>query len=319
MTWHRRIATRVIISVVACLLPNLSWADRVPVGVQVAGLAFKDTRFLRRELRDLGQPRAIAFVAINGECPLVQRYIPKLKRIDATFRPHGVQVVGLFVDATASIREMATFATDHDIGFPVVQDIDGICAKRLGLLRTPEVALLDADHTLRYRGRIDNQYRLGGALPKANQDNLIEAISALLDDREIDVRETEVDGCVITQVDLAESRGTVTYADDVAPIVRAHCIECHQPGTEAPLSLCNYGEVAGQGKMLAEVVRDERMPPWYGSTHDTGFQNHRRLSDDERETIEAWVAQGMPRGDQLSGAPAEPVYARFGSRREGQC
>ena len=54
---------------------------------------------------------------------------------------------------------------------------------------------------------------------------------------------------------------SVTYARDIAPIFEARCVECHRAGQIGPFELTSYDEAAGWGEMIAEVVRDRRMPP----------------------------------------------------------
>src|SRR5262249_14177520 len=91
----------------------------------------------------------------------------------------------------------------------------------------------------------------------------------------------------------------VTYAEHVAPLLHRHCAECHRPGTAAPFSLLSYAQAAARANTIAEVVRDERMPPWYGAPRHTEFTNRRGLSTKERQTILQWV-----RGGKLEGDPA---------------
>ena len=38
-------------------------------------------------------------------------------------------------------------------------------------------------------------------------------------------------------------------------------VNCHRQGQIAPFALGDYGSVKGWGEMIAEVVREERMPP----------------------------------------------------------
>jgi hypothetical protein len=49
--------------------------------------------------------------------------------------------------------------------------------------------------------------------------------------------------------------------------------------------------------MIAEVVRDRRMPPWHANPDHGEFLNARRLTDEERELIFTWVENGCPEGD----------------------
>ncbi|HET9947335.1 MAG TPA: cytochrome c [Longimicrobiales bacterium] len=92
----------------------------------------------------------------------------------------------------------------------------------------------------------------------------------------------------------------VTYARDVAPIIQQKCQECHMPNSIGPFSLTNYDEVRRRGRMIREAVQDRVMPPWHvnrtvGIQH---FKNDRGLTDEQIQTIVAWVDQGMPFGDE---------------------
>jgi thiol-disulfide isomerase/thioredoxin len=268
----------------------------VPIGQNVGKLAFKDIRYLSRSLADITGKKAFVIVCTNTTCPLVQKYLPKIKRLEEKYRGQGVQFVSLNVNPDDSIREMAAHAVEFDVPFPTVKDTDGQSTAALGVSRTPETVVLTPDFVLRYRGRIDDQYRLGGAAPSAVHNDLENAIQAVLANKAVPVTETTVDGCRITHAARPRPAGFLTYNKDVAPLLRKHCVECHQPGTEAPFSLLTYEETKKQGQPIAEVVADEAMPPWYASAAHDDFVNRRVLKPEERETIVAWVRAGMPRG-----------------------
>src|SRR5262249_28736311 len=71
-----------------------------------------------------------------------------------------------------------------------------------------------------------------------------------------------------------------------------------RPGTTAPFSLITYRQASARADTIAEVVAEQRMPPWYGSGEFGTFINHRGLTADERETILQWVRSGKERGDE---------------------
>ncbi len=52
--------------------------------------------------------------------------------------------------------------------------------------------------------------------------------------------------------------------------------------------------------MVAEVVDEQRMPPWYASVEHGTFQNDRSLDGDARRTIVDWVRSGMAEGEPAS-------------------
>ncbi|MFO0843043.1 MAG: redoxin domain-containing protein [Gemmataceae bacterium] len=275
------------------------------IGDPVKAFTFKDIRYLTRTIDDLPRGKAYVFAFVNTTCPLAKRYLPTLARMEKEYRGQGVQFVGIDAGGEDSIRAMAAMAVEFDLPFPVVRDFDARGAAVLGVSRTPEVAVLDASRKLRYRGRIDDQYRIGGGRPAPTRHDLKEAIDAVLAGREVAVAETPADGCLITVADLPPAKDAVTFADHVAPILAKHCVECHKPGTAAPFALVTYEQVAGKANALAEVVRDERMPPWYGAPDHGEFINRRGLTPKERETVLRWVKTGKLKGDEAR-QPAAP-------------
>ncbi len=271
-------------------------AAKVNVGDTIADLSFKDIRFLPRQLSEFGEHPAYVAVLVNSTCPIVQRYMPKLKRLSEEY--DNVQFVAINVSEADSIPDMAAHALKYDMPFPFVKDIDGECVRALGVERTPEVVILDADRKLRYRGRIDDQYRLGGNSPKVTSDDLKSALDAVLAGGEVAMAETPVDGCKITPPTPIKPDASLTWASDIAPIMEQRCASCHQPNTEAPFALLKYEDVAANAEMIAETVADERMPPWYADPSIEGFANDRSMTDDEKRTILEWVAAGAPSGDE---------------------
>ncbi len=211
---------------IVCILAVVVRSEERPLkmGDQVGNLTFKDIHFLQRSLKDLGERKAYVLVFSTTSCPLVQRYWPTLNRLEKEYRDRGVQFVALNVGPDDAISAMATQAVVHDCAFPFVKDQDAACAAILGVKRTPEVVVLDGQKRLRYRGRIDDQYRLGGARPAPTRHDLKEAIEAVLGSKEVAVSETPVDGCLITRAEPAPARTPVSYAEHVAPLLRKHCV-----------------------------------------------------------------------------------------------
>jgi len=289
------------------------------LGDKVPPLHFKDIRYLSRSLDDFGKKQAYVLVFTSTRCPLVQRYLPALQRLESEFRAKGVQFMAVNVCPEDGILEMATQAVKHEMEFPFVKDIDAAAAKSLGVQRTPEAVVLDAGRRLRYRGRIDDQYRLGGARPEPTRRDLREAILDVLADREVRVKETPVDGCLIAAPPpLQVPAVPITWAEHVAPVLRKHCIECHRPGTAAPFSLLTYRQAAARAETIAEVVRDGRMPPWLASPDHGSFINRRGLSVAERDLVLAWVRNGKPAGDEAKLPPLDPQWEKQADWRIGK-
>jgi hypothetical protein len=108
----------------------------------------------------------------------------------------------------------------------------------------------------------------------------------------------------------ASTSAAPTFAKDVAPIIFNKCAVCHRPGETAPMSLLSYQEVRPWSRDISEQVARHIMPPWYaGPASSLKFRNDRRLSQDEINTIVAWVDGGCPKGDDKD-LPPIPRFAQ---------
>src|ERR1700722_4002342 len=176
----RRLALGTVLLLCAAVPLATSAEATVRIGQNVGKLSFKDIRYLPRSLSDLSGKKAYVIVCTSTTCPLVQKYMPKLKRLDEKYRGRGVQLLSLNVNPSDSIREMAAHAVEFDLSFPTVKDINGESVAALGVLRTPEVVVLGADRTLVYRGHVDDQYHFAGEANHVTHNDLENAIEAVL-------------------------------------------------------------------------------------------------------------------------------------------
>src|SRR5437879_1153879 len=69
----------------------------VKIGDKVGEFTFKDIRYLPRQLADFGDKKAFVIAFTTLDCPVVQRYLPKLKALDEAYRDKGVQVLAVNV------------------------------------------------------------------------------------------------------------------------------------------------------------------------------------------------------------------------------
>ncbi|MEL6109585.1 MAG: thiol-disulfide isomerase, partial [Planctomycetota bacterium] len=170
-------------------------------------------------------------------------------------------------------------------------------ADQLSAERTPEVFVLGKDRTVLYHGRIDDQYGVGYSREKTVKRELVQAIDELLDGKPVSVASTEPAGCHIGRVKKVEPTGQITFTKHIAPILNARCVSCHREGELAPFTLTSFEDVQGWEDTILEVIEENRMPPWSADPAHGKFANDARLSEEEKETLFAWVENGMPEGD----------------------
>ncbi|MED5198423.1 MAG: cytochrome c [Gemmatimonadota bacterium] len=109
----------------------------------------------------------------------------------------------------------------------------------------------------------------------------------------------------------SQDNADVTYAADVATIIQENCTVCHRTGGIGPMELVTYEDVRLYAPLIKIKVRDRLMPPYYYDT-DIGIQELQhdwRLSQEDINTVVAWVDQGAPLGDPADMPPPADLRA----------
>jgi hypothetical protein len=189
----------------------------------------------------------------------------------------------------------------------MLKDPGNVVADQFGAKRTPEVFVLDASRTVRYWGRIDDQFGVGYARTKSTADHLAKALDELLAGKEVSQPACEPVGCFIGRVQRAKPSGEVTFTKHVAAILHRNCVRCHRPGEVAPFSMASYDEASAWAETIREVIDDGRMPPWHADPKHGKFYNEARMKEDEKALIRTWVANGCPQGN-AADLPELPTY-----------
>jgi len=96
----------------------------------------------------------------------------------------------------------------------------------------------------------------------------------------------------------AEPEPTVFWTD-VAPIMEAHCVECHQDGGVAPFRLDTYEAAAQWAGPSATAVASRAMPPFLVRGDDScgEFVDANWLSETQIQTLATWADEGATEGE----------------------
>jgi peroxiredoxin len=252
------------------------------------------------------QDKPVIVLAFLGtECPLAKLAVTKLNALAKEFEPRGVAILGVNANRQDSLADLVAQAKSQPVEFPLFKDVGNKLADAVGAERTPEVVVLDQKKTIRYVGRIDDQDGIGFRRGAAMRQDLKTAVEELLAGKPVSVSVTEVDGCFIGRMRAPKPNSDVTYSKQIARILQDRCVTCHRPGQVAPFAMTGYDEVVGWAETIAEVVKDNRMPPWHASPDHGKFANARNLPDDEKGLILDWVKAGAPLGDANDLPPAK--------------
>jgi mono/diheme cytochrome c family protein len=101
-----------------------------------------------------------------------------------------------------------------------------------------------------------------------------------------------------------------TFTKEVAPILFKHCASCHRPNEIASAaSFLSYDTTRPWTQKIKEKVVQREMPPWTADPNrSVKFRNDPRLSQQDIDTLVAWVSAGAPKGNDAD-LPPVPAFS----------
>lgn len=284
-----------------------------PPPVGVAGLRLTDVSGAIHVLgRDDGA-RPFAVVFMSTDCPISNRYVPRLNTLAIEARSLGVEFFGVISDPAIDRQQARQHAHEYAVTFPVLFDASGTLARRLKPEHVPEAFVVARNDRLVYRGRISNLFAaLGTPRRRATTNELGDALAAVAGGKPVAKPRTETVGCIFEAwSDGGDAPKDVTYHRHVAPIINANCVECHRPGAVGPFPLETYAQVKRHAKMIAQVCGQGLMPPWRAKPGHGSFLNERRLDDRQLAVLQQWASSGAKVGRNEDTTP-KPVLKAVG-------
>jgi hypothetical protein len=290
----------------SCLLVATSAVAAEPAKVDLSELKLLDLHGERHVL-SRNDVRGSAFVFLSIDCPISRQYIPELNRLAKVAGDHKLAFYAV-VSGSSTRAEATKFVDEFHVAFPVLFDASAELATLFGPDHVPEAFVVDRVGGVQYRGRIDDVYAdVDKRRAEPGCHDLCDAISAVADGKSVAKPRTEAVGCPFEAPEEKMGAAQVTYARDIAPLIFAHCAECHRPGEVAPFSLLTYQDAAKRAKGLVRVTERRLMPPWRADVHYGQFLDARRLTEREIALVKAWADAGAPEGD-LADLPPQPKF-----------
>ncbi len=257
--------------------------------------------------RQTQTPAVVLIVGGNG-CPIVRQSISTIQALRERFAEKKVVFWMINANPQDDQASIAEEAKEFGIDLPVLMDGSQLVARSLNAARTAEaIAINTSDWKVFYRGAIDDRLGYGTQKAKPPKTFLADALENFLAGKKVSPDNTPVKGCAISFVSITPNEAkTISYAKEIVPLLRQHCVVCHSPGNIGPFAMSSYEKVKGWSSMIREVLLEQRMPPWHADPHYGAFANDRSLGSQAAQTLIAWINQGAPRGkgeDTLAQAP----------------
>ena len=254
-------------------------AATAPATTKVDNFMLVDSKMEAHELYRLADAPAVVLVTQQNGDAVVQKLAPQLNKIAADYGAKRVEFMMLNSSAKDSMEAIQAEVSKVGYATPVLMDDKQIIGESLGVTRSAEAIVINPKTwTVAYRGAVSG---VPGAL-----DALLAGKTAMAVGPASGGAQIAFGGAM-----------KVSYSKDVAPILEANCVACHEEGGIGPMSFNNYAMVKGFAPMIREVIRTDRMPPYHADPRVGHFSDDKRLSPQEIKTLVSWVEQGAPRGD----------------------
>jgi len=168
------------------------------------------------QLSDFADAKILVVIFTANHCPTAQAYEGRIMQLVTDYKDKGVAVVAIspndplsvrldelgYTDLSDSLDEMKIRAQERKFNFPYLYDgRTQTVSLAYGPVSTPHAFVFDKERKLQYAGAIDNNEDPS----KVRKNVLRDAIDALLEGREVAVKNVKTFGCSIKWADKRKS------------------------------------------------------------------------------------------------------------------
>ena len=127
-----------------------------------------------------GTKANVLYFVVDG-CPVANQFAPEMSRIARDYADKGVAFLLVQVDPDVSSAQAAASSKELSLDLPIVLDGKQDLVARTGAKISPEAAVVAADGSIAYCGRIDDRFgKLGRQRPEPATRDLLAALDAVL-------------------------------------------------------------------------------------------------------------------------------------------
>jgi hypothetical protein len=253
---------------------------------RVGNFQLTDTTRLAHELHYFKYAKAIVLMSQTNGGKVSRESAAALAKLQAAYKDQGVLFYMINSNLGQSREDAAKEAKSQKFAMPVLMDELQLVGEELGVKREGEVFVIEpkSGFKVAYHGPVTQTAK---------------ALDAVLAGKPVANARVAVTGgkeIAFPERGRAAEHANISYTNDVAPIIQAKCVACHQEGGIAPFKFDSYEVVKSFAPMVLESVMSERMPPYFADPHIGTFQNDHALTAEQNKTLIHWLRAGAPRG-----------------------
>lgn len=228
------------------------------------------------------EANAIVLIAQSNSCDMATDS-SAYNALQKDYADQGVKVLMINSEQNVSRDALAANVEKNGLNIPILHDTAQIIGSSLELNHAGEVLVIEPDSKkIVYRGNGNSALRT--------------TLDALIAGEPVNVASTEVKGCEIAYPHSNDAK-SLSYANDIAPILVDNCTACHSTGGIAPWAMTEYTMVKGFAPMIREVIRTKRMPPWHADPETGVWEHDASISVEDTQKLVAWIEAGAERGE----------------------
>jgi hypothetical protein len=288
----RRLSLKLVLSLIAGVFISLAAnAGIASSGDRVGDFALLDHSGKFHQLSYYGDYKAVVISAQGLSGAGLAADAANLTAVKSTL---GKQDAKFFIlnSMPADGRDsVAAKANELNLDIAILLDPSQLVAETLGVTRLGESVIINAANmSVLYRGDTDSVAQVlpsliavgGGAVASAKPTGQLIDFAAK----------------------TAHQQASVSYTDDIVPILQENCVSCHHDGAIGPWSMSSHAMVRGWSPMMREVVMTRRMPPGQIDGHvGKKIAEVAGLNIEEKQKLIHWIDAGAPMGEGVDPLP----------------
>jgi peroxiredoxin len=251
---------------------------------------------------------AIVLLSYSVDSRDARRAAADLADLAETYTDQAVEFLLLNSTSLSDKSVLLEEAEDRNIELRILMDDTQLVSQALGLTRFGEaVVIKPQSQEVVFRGALDSRQADGSRAERNAAAYVADALQAVLAGSEVPNNSIASKGEAIAYPEL----DTISYANDIAPILEQRCVTCHQEGGIAPFAMSNHQMVQGWSPMIRETLITKRMPPGQiDSEYVSAFHDVNHITVEETQKLVAWINAGSKNTDStdpLANFKSEPV------------
>lgn len=171
----------------------------VPLGTPAPDFSLPGTDGKTYSPSNFGNKNVLVIIFMCNHCPYVKAVLRRLINLQNEYAERSVQLVGINVNDAKkypedSLEKMKELAEKKQLPFPYLFDESQESAKAYDAVCTPDIFVYGIERSLKYRGRVDDNWQHPDEITR---HDLKDAIEAILTDQPVNDDQVSSMGCSI--------------------------------------------------------------------------------------------------------------------------